>query len=128
MTAHPVFYYYLWIAPHVLQIVLAVLMIRKSLVREFPTFFAYVVFEILQFVTLASMATLHTYDGCAYVWYAGETVSAALRFAVIREIFTKVFENYSPLKQLGNQIFRWATVLLVIAAVLVVAYTPGNEM
>jgi hypothetical protein len=128
MTAHPVFYYYLWIAPHVLQIVLAVLMIRKSLVREFPTFFAYVVFEILQFVTLASMATLHTYDGYAYVWYAGETVSAALRFAVIREIFTKVFENYSPLKQLGNQIFRWATVLLVIAAVLVVAYTPGNEM
>jgi hypothetical protein len=65
MTAHPVLYYYLWIAPHVLQMVLALLMVRKRLVREFPAFFAYIIFEILQFSTLACMASLHSFDGYA---------------------------------------------------------------
>lgn len=125
---HPLLFYYLWIAPHVLQVVLAVLMIRKGLVREFPAFFSYTVLEILQFVALAWMVSVHSLSGYTAVWYAGEAISAALRFAVIREIFQHVFENYSPVKQLGDSIFRWATVLLLMAAAMVVAYTPGDQV
>ena len=129
MFKHPFLYYYLWIAPHVLQVALAALMMRQRLVRAYTAFFAYTIFEIFQFVILLRLGMggepfLRQY---AYAWYGGEVVSAVLRFVIIREIFGKVFEHYSSLQHWGYSVFRWATVLFMIAAVIIVALTPGSQ-
>ena len=120
-------YIYLWATPHLLQIVLAVLMVRRKLVREFPVFFAYTIFEILQFVILFPLMFLHLMGLYAPVFYVTEIISAGLRFAMIYEIFGNVFRNYSSLERLRGSFFRWATVLLMITAVLIVAYTPTTQ-
>jgi len=104
-----------------------VLMVRRKLMREFPVFFAYTIFEILQFAVLFLLTKLHLLDFYAASYYIFEIISAGLRFAIIYEIFGNLFRTYSPLKPFHGSLFRWATALLMIAAVLIVAYTPTTQ-
>lgn len=127
MVTHPLLFNYLWIAPHVLQVVLAVLLIRQRSVREFPAFFTYTVFEVLQFIVLFTLGNLGRFHQYTVAWFVGEAISAVLRFIIIREIFDGVFEHYSPVKRWGKSLFQWTTVALTIVAVIIVAYTPGVE-
>ena len=52
----------------------------------------------------------------------------ALRFALIHEIFQDVFRSYPALQQLGGRLVRLTVVLLMIAAVLLVAYSTGTNL
>jgi hypothetical protein len=129
MVAHPLLFTYLWVAPHVLQVALAVMMFRRKLIREFPAFFSYTVFEAVQFLILYTMyhsnaVTDHQYT---VVWLAGSCGSVALRFAVVYEIFRKVFESYPALKDFCTLVFRWATVVLLLVAVVLVGWASGYE-
>jgi hypothetical protein len=130
MPQHGLLYYYLWIAPHALQVALAVVMLRRKLVREFPAFFLYTLFEVLQFSVLIALSRIDAVSAEQYsaLWMAGETISIVLRFAVVREIFSNVFRSYPTLNTFGTLLFRWATAVLVLVAVALVAYTSGNEM
>lgn len=130
MAAHRLLYMYLWIAPHALQMALAVMMVRRKLVQEFPAFFIYTVYEVLQFIVLFAMHEIDAVSAEAYTvaWLAGGAVSIALRFAIVYEIFDHVFRSYPTLKELGVVIFRWATVVLMVVAVILVAYSTGGEI
>lgn len=127
MVFEKALYTYLLVAPHILLVVLAVLLFRRKLVREFPVFFAYTVFEILQFVILFPLLYLGFMALYAPVFYVTEIISAGLRFGIIYEIFNKVFGNFASLKGFHGSFFRWATALLMVAAVLIVAYTPTTQ-
>jgi hypothetical protein len=127
MPLNKALYGYLWIAPHILQIVLALLMIRRKLVREFPVFFAYTVFEIAQFLVLFVLMQLNLMKPYAVLYYGGEATSSALRFAIIYEILSKVLRNYSSLKRVKHSLFHWTTAALMVLAVLIVAYTPSMQ-
>jgi hypothetical protein len=127
MPLNKLLYGYLWIAPHVLQIVLVLLMIRRKLVREFPVFFAYTIFEIFQFLLLFVLMQLNFMKLYAVLYYGGEASSSAFRFAIIYEILSKVLRNYSSLRGLKHSLFHWATALLMVLAILIVAYTPSMQ-
>jgi hypothetical protein len=129
MASHPVLYLYLWFAPHALQLVLAVMMVRQKLAKEFPAFFLYTVNEVMQFVILFTFYRLPSISDWQYTvaWFALNSISVCLRFAIIHEVFRHVFEGYPTLKDFGNVLFRWSTVVLMIVAVTLVAYFPGNE-
>jgi hypothetical protein len=129
MAAHPMLFTYLWIAPHLLLVALAVMMVRRKLVREFPSFFAYTVYEAVQFVVLYAMYHSDAVSGHQYtvVWLLGNCGSVALRFAIVHEIFGKVFESYPALKDFCAIVFRWATVVLLLVAVVLVGWASGYE-
>ena len=77
------FFLYLWIAPHALLVVLAIMMIRRKLVRQFPAFFSYTVFEVVQFVLLFTLDHVaSTAQPYFVVWVIGGAGSIGLRFAV----------------------------------------------
>lgn len=121
---------YLWVAPHLLQAGVAMVMIVRRLYRSFPIFFLYTGFEVLQFSLL--YATYHlpelvSNQAYSEIYWAGLFGSTALRFAVIYEIFTRVFRSYPALQELGILLFRWATVVLLLVAVATAAYSPGND-
>jgi hypothetical protein len=123
-------FFYLWIAPHALQAVLAIIMIRRKLFRLFPAFFAYTVYEVVQFVVLFTMNRMASVP--VNQWFiadlVGITGSMVLRFLVVHEIFNNVFESYPALKAFGDVLFRWATVVLMIMAVTMVGYSSGAEL
>jgi hypothetical protein len=119
-------WHYLWIAPHALQIAIAIVMVRRGWFREFPAFFAYTLFQPVEEGTLfildhdAAVSAIQYW----YIHWAGLAIDASLRFAIIYEIFSSVFEKYPGIKQLGRVVFRVAAAALLFIAIVVVARAP----
>lgn len=118
-----------WVIAIVLQGLLASLMLHRGLARRFPAFFAYTAYEVLLNAFLFTIDHMNSVTSAQYgsAYFAGAVGSAAFRFAVVWEIFKQVFQSYPPLKELGETIFKWATAILMIAAVLIVAKATGLE-
>jgi hypothetical protein len=128
MRAHSFLWHYLWIAPHVLQFIIVIIMVRRRLWREFPVFFAYTLFQIVEQGTLfildhRAAVTAEVYWRDRWIFLAFEV---PLRFAIIFEIFSSVFRDYPGLKRLTRIVFRVATVALLFAAIIVIAQAPDD--
>jgi len=118
--------YYLWIAPKVLLAVLAFLMFRRGLHRQFPMFYLYAVFQIVQSAILWTHP--HFDETYTRLFSGGTAVSSALRFGVIYEVLRQLFRNYPALTETGRMLFRGVTVVLLIAGVGLAALLPGKSV
>ncbi len=128
MYPHSFLWHYLWLAPHALQIVIAVIMVRRGLFREFPFFFAYTIFQILEEGTLFILDHHPRVTGIQY-WQAqwiGHLIAIALRFSVIREVYSNAFRDYPGFKQLSRILFRVAATALIFIAIVIVARAPDD--
>jgi hypothetical protein len=125
MSALRFLWYYLWIAPHVLLALVAGLMVRRRLYKDFLLFLCYAVSEV---VVTAVLFTLFYFNNSMYyyAWMVGTGLSVSLRFGVTHEVFESVFGDSAALKRLATVFFRWATGLLFLVAVAVAAYTAGS--
>jgi hypothetical protein len=121
-------FFYLWIAPHVFLAVVAVLLLNRNLVKSFPVFALYVWYEIAEFALLFTIATTGLSKGAWYVraYLVTLAISTALRFGVIQEIFNNVFREHGPVDALARVSIRWTTGFLLIAAILVAIFFPGQ--
>lgn len=130
MTVSRFLFYFFWFASHVLQIAIVAILVRRKMIRELPAFFVYTCFQILQFAVLFTMAEMDYFTKAEYdaAWIVEKYISAGLRFAVIHEIFRHVFGSYSALQGLGGRFFRWSTALLMVVAVVLVAYSTGTSL
>jgi hypothetical protein len=129
MRAHSFLWHYLWIAPHALQFIIAIVMVRRRLWREFPLFFAYTLFTVVQQGTLFIQdhrAVVTGDEYCRDRWVFS-SIEVPLRFAIVFEIFSSVFRSYPGLKQLTRILFRAATVVLLFVAIIVIARAPDSE-
>ncbi|HYM05641.1 MAG TPA: hypothetical protein VEU11_03705 [Terriglobales bacterium] len=129
MYPHSFLWHYLWLAPHVLQIPIAVVMYRRGWFRQFPVFFAYTLFQPVEEGTLffldhsAAVSPVHYW----YAHWMGLAIDVTLRFAIIREIASGVFEKYPGIRRLGRLVFRAAAAVLLLTAVAVVARAPEGH-
>jgi hypothetical protein len=123
-------WYYLWVAPHVLQGIILFAMVRRGLLRQFPMFFLYTGFEILQSALLLVVSHSVSYFGSVYfqVYAVGLALSTAIRFGVIYELFSHFFHRYPALSGAGRLLFRGATLVLLVIAVGLAVSAPGNVM
>lgn len=115
MYPHSFLWHYLWVAPHALQIVVVIVMMGRGLWREFPLFFAYTVWQVLEEGTLFILDHSAAVSGYQYwcVHSVGRAIDVGLRFAIIFEIFSSTFRNYPGLKHLCRMLFRGAIVVLL---------------
>jgi len=129
MHPHSFLWHYLWIAPHAIQIVVVVAMIRRRLLHEFPMFLAYTVFQVVQEGTLfvldhsSQVSPEHYWNA----YWAGMIVSIVIRSAVIYEIFSHVFLPYPAIGKLGRIVFRWGAAGLLLVGVAIAAYAPAGN-
>ena len=126
MYPHSFWWHYLWIAPDVLLLFIAGIIIHRRLFYEFPMFLAYTVFESLQGATLFVLDHSSAISATVY-WnthWVGLLITIVLRFAVIHEVFACVFRPYPALMELSRVLLRWTTVVLVLTAVAVTASAP----
>jgi hypothetical protein len=130
MTPLRMLWYYLWVAPHLLQGIVAYAMFRRGLQRQFPIFLLYTGFEMLQLAVLLaiSLSPLHFGEGYFHVYSVGLALSTAIRFAVIRELFGHLFERYPVITGSGRLLLRGATVVLLLLALALAVSAPGNSM
>jgi hypothetical protein len=126
MPLPPPIYTYLWAAPHLLLIPVAVVMFRKSLHREFPIFFSAVIYEFLTFAILF-ITRLN-----APLWYmkvdfftrAGST---AFHFGILQELFEAPLLHDAALRRTSARLLRWVTGLLVVLALLFIGLQYYNS-
>jgi hypothetical protein len=128
MSAPVMLFYYLWIAPHVLEGIILFAMIRRGLHRQFPMFFLYISFEIAQCFCLLGVSQCVSYFGPVYfqVYAVGLAISTAIRFAVIYELFCHFFQRYPAIRGAGKLLFRGASLVLLLIALGLAVSAPGN--
>ncbi len=129
LRAHSLLWHYLWIAPNLLLLALGFLIRRRQLQKKFPVFviFAFTA-SIGQLVTyiadiLPSVGPVDWY----HIYWVVLLIEALVKFALIGEIFSKVFGQYSSLAKLGKVLITTVGVALVFVAVVAAAYTPPNN-
>src|ERR1017187_1857104 len=129
MNWHKVLSLFLWITPPVLLGVLAVVLCKRGLYREFPVFFAYVLYEIAGFVSLFALSSILgvTSEQYAYAFSVAVLLGIALRFGVIDEVSKDLFRESQFLKISAKRLLRSVACLLLVVGVLFAVYAPGNN-
>jgi hypothetical protein len=122
-------WYCLWVAPHLLQGIILFSMVRRKLHRQFPMFFFYSGFEILQFGILFAIFHSHLGFGAEYrgVYSLGLALSTTIRFGMIHELFKQFFRQYPALEASGRFLFRGATIVLLMVAIGLAVSAPGKS-
>jgi hypothetical protein len=120
---------FLWIAPHVTLGVLAVVLYKRRLYRVFPCFFAYVLYEIAEFILVFALYSVQGVTGKQYAYAYSATLmfSIALRFGVIDEVSKDLFRESQFLKMSARRLLQGVTGLLLIMGVLLAVYAPGDN-
>jgi len=120
--------YTFWIVPVILQIGILAAMIRRGLRQTFPFFFHYTIFQVLSNVVMYGVFHFGSTQQYFYGYWASDAISAALGFAVIREIFNNAFRPFAALNDFADIVFKWAaTVLVVVAFVLAFSVHGGKD-
>lgn len=116
---------YLWVAPHLLLAVVAAVMLRNQRYRDFPVFFSYLVFEILQFCILFTMSRLFARSHLEWqvttyvkVDLLGRAGSIAFHFGIIQEMLEAPVAHCAPLRRAIARILRCSTAALALLALL----------
>jgi hypothetical protein len=126
MPALRLLWYYLWIAPHVLQVVILIAMVRRRLYERFRIFFLYTGFEVLQFAVLFGARHAITQEQFFLLLSLGLAVSTVLRFGVVYEVFLELCRAYPALNNLLGMLFRRTAIVLLLTATVLAAATPGS--
>ena len=120
----------IWLAGPLLQITLLTFMVRNQLLKTFPRFFSYILFQILK---SGCLFVAHQFfpDNYFYAYWTGNAVSVIFAIAVMDEILRHLFKEYGGVQTFAATIFRWSCGLLLLLAVtgaMSTAETGGDRI
>jgi hypothetical protein len=120
---------YAMIAAGLLVICLIVVsMIRRGLYKQFPFFFAYNIYHIVQEIIDTTYVTVTPADDTFfYVFYSLQLISVSLSIAVLYELFQSVLGPYDALRNVSGKLFVWMSLALLILAAVFAVFGPGTE-
>jgi hypothetical protein len=129
LQAHSFLWHYLWLAPNLLLLFLAVLLWRRGTARQFPTFFAFAILSSVGQLAVYAADILPAVAPTTYwrVDWGDLVLEGVLKFVLIGEIFALLFGSYASVAQLGKTLIRGAGIVLIFAAALAAAYARKNE-
>lgn len=109
--------YITWLLGPLLEIALLAVMVKQRLRAVFPSFFAYVLFQVLKSIVL--LVVYHFYVAeYFYAYWSGNALSVFLSVAVLDEIWRYLFRQYAGIQGLGSLLFRWACALMLLIAIV----------
>ncbi len=130
LQAHSLLWHYLWVAPNILLLVLAVLIWRRKLYSQFPVFLFFAVVTAIGQLTVYAADLIKSVSAGEFwhiVW-VGLLAEALVKFALIGEIFVRVFGLYPSLARLAKLLVNGVGVALVLLATTTAAYTPKDNI
>jgi hypothetical protein len=121
---HSFLWHYLWVAPCVFLAILAYIMWRRGLQKEFPAFFCYAIFEAAGGGIIYVMDVSSSVSATTYWWgYLAFLIAEVfIKFVVVGEIFTHLLRSYAPLGRLAKTLVTGVGVILVFTATIIAAY------
>jgi hypothetical protein len=129
LQSHSWLWHYLWLAPHVLQVGLAVFLWRRRLHKFFPIFFAYIIFKAIEEFTLYGMDILPSVS--VRLWWitccTTLILEGVLVLGVIRELFSHLLRPRPVIVKASAHLFSYASAALVLVAIAAAAYAPMDH-
>ncbi|HET9410161.1 MAG TPA: hypothetical protein VFO39_23190 [Candidatus Sulfotelmatobacter sp.] len=126
LQAHSILWHYLWLAPNLLQLVLAAFLARRGFHREFPIFTLYLAAGGIEDLVLYAMDILPAVTWQAY-WTAscvGLVIFALFKILVFGELFSHLVRSWPSIAKLGNRLISAVGALLLLLATVAAAYAP----
>jgi hypothetical protein len=126
--------YYLWIGPHLLLGLFLWVFVRRGMQKSFPWFFAYVGFELVEFVVMFAISfpwgrnpaqAVNLYRWFL-VWSLG--ISSVLGICVIYELVNRIILSCSPAADTLRSALRWSGAGLVVLIAIASSQMGGAQM
>lgn len=123
LRAHSYLWHYLWVAPNVLLLALAIAMRQRRLHREFPIFSIFAVVGAFAQLTIyfADINPAVSPETWWRVYWVCLVVEGLLKFGVVAEIFDHAFHAYSAIARLGRFLIRGVGAALILTAAVAAA-------
>ncbi|MGB7131534.1 MAG: hypothetical protein WBD59_12035 [Candidatus Sulfotelmatobacter sp.] len=126
LQPHSFLWHYLWLGPQFLQVALAIVLWRRRVSKQFPVFFAYLIFGAIEQVTLYVMDALPSVSVTTW-WLAfciGLVIEGLIRLGVMGELFFHLLEPRPAIAKVGRRLITGTGAVLVLLATLAAAYAP----
>ena len=129
LQAHSLLWNYLWVAPNLLFLVLALLMWKRHLARQFPAFLAFAVLGALGDLAVfgADIAPFVSAPNFWRVEWANLVLEGGLKFCVIGELFSKLLIPYPSISRLGRHLVSGLGGILVLVAGVAAGFAHGDH-
>lgn len=129
LQAHSFLWHYLWVAPNLLLIGLAVLCWRRAIHKQFPAFVAFAMLGSLSQLALyaADMSPSVSAENFWRIDWASLLTEGVLKFVLIAEIFGRAFGSYESIARLGKSLIRGVGVVLVLTAAVAAAFAQRDN-
>jgi hypothetical protein len=130
LQAHSLLWHFLWVSPNFLLLLLAALMWRRKLQKQYPIFLIFALATATGSFAAYAADVIPSVSGNTFwhVAWASLLVDALVKFALLGEIFGRVFGLYSSLAKLGKSIITGVGVVLALLATLAAASTPKDNI
>jgi hypothetical protein len=114
----------LWISQPLIHTFIAVIVFRRKLYQEFPSFFAFVVAQIV-FFAIEFPVHLLCPEYYFNVFWIATALNLVLAFKIIYEIFLDIFRPYPALRDFGTALFKWAALIMILVSVVLISVSPA---
>jgi hypothetical protein len=119
----------LWLGAAVMQTVIAFVMLRRKLNSEYPFFFSYTIFQVINAFALYAVYQLASSPLTYYYMYWTLTsIGILISFGVIQEVFFNAFKPYEALRDLSTMLFRWSAAVLILVSGVAVIVTASDTV
>lgn len=116
----------IWVSAPILQVLTATLMVRRKFSAEFPVFFAYTLFHVVQ-VPIELYCYFHSHALYFYAFWIIQAFDFLLVIAVIQEAFSAVLREYSALRRMATKVYRVTVLVLIAVAFGTALLARGTE-
>lgn len=129
LQAHSLLWHYLWLAPNVLGLILALCLWPGEVRKRHPLFVSYLVFVSLEQFCLYWMDVSPRFSPLTWwlTFWAGMILEGLLKFAVIAELLKQLLRTWPSIAKLCRTVVTGVGVVLVLAAAVVAAYAAPDR-
>jgi hypothetical protein len=119
----------LWLGAAVMQTVIAFVMLRRKLNSEYPFFFSYTIFQVINaFALYAVYQVASSPLTYYYMYWTLTSIGILISFGVIQEVFFNAFKPYEALRDLSSMLFRWSAAVLILVSGVAVIVTASETV
>jgi len=130
LQAHSFLWHYLWVAPNLLLLGLGLSLWKRNFQAQYPFFLAFSILGAIEQLVLYVSDVMPSVSPTAWwlIFWVGLVLEGLLKFAVVGEIFARVFDPYPSLAKLGKFLIHVVGTLLILTAAIAAAYAPKDSL
>ncbi len=130
LQAHSFLWNYLWVAPNLLVFFLGILLWKRGFNRILPSFVAFAILTALGDLAAFAADIIPSVSAQNFwlVFWAELLLETLLKFLVIGEILSHVFDPYPSIARLGKMLVSGFGAVLVLLAGVIAGFARGDSV